>query len=775
MARASTTAWRIRRLLAMSPSEVTLRALRKAAGLLRRNESSKGLARMSTPEAFLVDAIDADEVDGWLRKELSMGRCRLLPGADDSDRLGRELADLGVMSESIIAAAEEVLSGMVPAFGWTKIDTGPDPDWLADPVSGGRWPLSYWSELDYRRSETLGDPRYVWEVNRHHHLITLARAYALTGDSRYADRVWRDISSWISANPPLSGINWASPLEVAIRLISWSMAVDIVGSDGAGQGEVGALTASVALQAAHLSGNLSIYASSKNNHLIGEAAGLLVVGAKFPFLRSANALAGRGRSILQREIYAQVTSDGVDREQAFGYQSFVLEFTAAGAAALMCMGAELPPGFRDRVAAMAGFLNAVAGPARGEAPAIGDGDGARAYQLSDREDRRAMQAAVTAAVGCCSALPASHEPPDLEAALWLFGPERVARSLALPGPDIAAGDRGSPSAHFAEGGYFVPAGDDQHGVIDCGPLGYLSIAAHGHADCLSLVVCHRGRWVIVDPGTFCYHREDDWRDYFRSTAAHNTVSVDRGSQSEMLGPFLWGRRAGHRQGVWAPSSRFDLFAGAVGGLASARGVSHERTVVFGKRGYWLIVDRIVGEGRHEIRSALQLAPGLEREEGGGMIFTTGRAGGVEIWSWPPKGFGSEVLRGSMEPRAGWVSQGFGHRTAASAVMTSGTADLPVSLMTAVAPFTGRREISLDCSDRGHCAGAEFIASFSGGQDSLALGTGVTTHDGTVFSGALGFTARRGGRIDRWGVDVEEWVEDGVPVRFTGVPNLLITD
>ena len=61
---------------------------------------------------------------------------------------------------------------------------------------------------------------------------------------------------------------------------------------------------------------------------------------------------------------------------------------------------------------------------------------------------------------------------------------------------------------------------------DGGPHGFLSIAAHAHADALSVEVRHGGVDVLVDPGTYCYHGEPEWRSYFRSTLAHNTIEVD---------------------------------------------------------------------------------------------------------------------------------------------------------------------------------------------------------------------------------------------------------
>ncbi len=82
---------------------------------------------------------------------------------------------------------------------------------------------------------------------------------------------------------------------------------------------------------------------------------------------------------------------------------------------------------------------------------------------------------------------------------------------------------------------------------DGGPHGYLSIAAHAHADALSVEVRYGGVDILADPGTYCYHGEPEWRSYFRSTIAHNTVELDGQNQSGDGGPFLWLRHANGRE------------------------------------------------------------------------------------------------------------------------------------------------------------------------------------------------------------------------------------
>ena len=79
-------------------------------------------------------------------------------------------------------------------------------------------------------------------------------------------------------------------------------------------------------------------------------------------------------------------------------------------------------------------------------------------------------------------------------------------------------NRGLQVKSFPQGGYWVMvyAGntlDEVRVVADAGP-GYLSLAAHGHADALALVLSLGGRPVLIDPGTYAYHTQRRWRDYF---------------------------------------------------------------------------------------------------------------------------------------------------------------------------------------------------------------------------------------------------------------------
>jgi len=503
MSGSGSAGWALRRLLAMSPGEVGLRAARAAREWRRRGRPALPQSEMASLSDVAgppgEEPLDVQEI----RDAIAEDRFSLLPGAEDPALLLERLEAAGGGLESVLTSAAGIAQGRLPAFGWTTIDAGRPIDWNRDPESGRPWPLDHWTRIDFRGEGGRGDPRYVWEVNRHHHLTTLARASLLTGDGDHATLAWRHMRSWIKANPPYHGVNWASALEVAIRLISWVSVADLSGCRDASDEEVDAVLTSVSLQADHVSDNLSVYASSKNNHLIGEAVGLLAVGTKFPMLAGAERWARLGSDVAVREITGQVTPGGASREQTFHYGTFVLEFALVALACLRRRGDGRAPALEERIARMAEFIAATGGPG-GTPPSIGDEDGGRVLELSDAGvGRQAARAAAAAALMLGERPPDSTTPADLVPALWFVRDVDVG-SAGSPRrvPDDAGGSRGGrPDVPmwYPEAGYFLGGAGAHHGVVDCGPLGYLSIAAHGHADCLSASLAYEREWYLVDP------------------------------------------------------------------------------------------------------------------------------------------------------------------------------------------------------------------------------------------------------------------------------------
>src|SRR5687768_12275781 len=113
----------------------------------------------------------------------------------DLTRLGKAwiCARPGVDTAPYVATADRIAAGKLDVFALQAADVGTPPRWNRDPKTGIEAPLTFGMLLDYRNPLLVGDYRYLWEVNRHGHLVTLAQAYSLTGEPRYATTIQRHL------------------------------------------------------------------------------------------------------------------------------------------------------------------------------------------------------------------------------------------------------------------------------------------------------------------------------------------------------------------------------------------------------------------------------------------------------------------------------------------------------------------------------------------------------------------------------------------------------
>src|SRR5262247_2367181 len=232
--------------------------------------------------------------------------------------------------DAIINTAESALRGKFSLFGHGALSFGDPPyspiDWLLDPVSGKRAPNAHWSKLLALNPLVGGDPKVVWELNRHSHFVTLGQAYWLTNDSRFAAGFRDQVSDWLDANPAGMGINWASSLEVAFRSISWLWATQmLVDSREITPDFFSRLLKSLIEHGRHIETYLSYY-FSPNTHLTGEALGLFYLGAALPELIRADGWRDLGLRILLDQGRKQVRADGVYFEQSSYYHRYTTDF-----------------------------------------------------------------------------------------------------------------------------------------------------------------------------------------------------------------------------------------------------------------------------------------------------------------------------------------------------------------------------------------------------------------------------------------------------------------
>jgi len=399
------------------------------------------------------------------------------------------------------------------------------------------------------------------------------------------------------------------------------------------------------------------HGSSVNNHLVGEAAGVFVATSYFRNLRNAPNWLARSREILCREILSQTFPDGGTLEQAIGYHFFVLQFFVIAGITARATGQDMPESYWSRLQEMFEFLGVLSEGGDG-LPLFGDCDDGYVLDLGhDPRDIRQWLAVGAAlfgrsdfkerAGGCA-------EPVE-----WLLGE---------PGRQIF-GAIGEPEANiitsraFKDSGYYVL----QHGeldspdrisvVFDCGPLGMGALAGHGHADALSFTLRAFGTDVLVDPGTYDYFSYPKWRPYFRSTRAHNTVVIDGRDQSQMLGLFLWGRRAKADCLSWQPTDAGGKVIAKHDGYTHLHGpVTHKRMLDLDGRDI-VVRDDIMARGEHEIEVFFHLAEHCAaRPAGENCFFVDVGPGTVKIEM--DQRLTVEQFNGSEDPICGWVSRAY---------------------------------------------------------------------------------------------------------------------
>ena len=242
----------------------------------------------------------------------------------------------------------------------------------------------------------VGDHKVVWELNRHQHLVTLAQGWLLSGEPRFARGLADQLVAWMDANPPKSGMNWASSLEVSFRAIAWLYALGLAG-EALPPPVVRRMLGMLQLHARHLEHYPSTW-FSPNTHLTGEALGLHCLGRALPCFAAAPGWRDRGLAVLRREAERQVLPDGVYFEQATYYHRYTTDFYSHLLLAHDAAGEPRPAWLLDLLKRLYEHLLAIRRP-DGSWPLIGDDDGGRLLclkkrQANDFEDTLALAASL---------------------------------------------------------------------------------------------------------------------------------------------------------------------------------------------------------------------------------------------------------------------------------------------------------------------------------------------------------------------------------------------
>ena len=575
----------------------------------------------------------------------------------------------------ILAEANRILEGKLPYFGSLVFECGLPPNWFRNPTTGEQvFPQRSWTTMRFA-SPDYGDLKFILEPSRFLFAYTLARAYALSGDERFPEAFWRALEDWTRHNPPMEGPLWICGQESSLRIVAWSFALRaFIHSPATTPERCSLLLSAIAAHAWRTEQTLDYARSQRSNHLISEAVGLWTAGALYPELARSAEWRAVGARLLREAVLDQFTPEGVYLQRSFNYQRMALQLLLWTLHLAKLQGVALPAEITERTAAGLEFLRAVVDPVSGRAPNHGANDGSLVLPLSscDYGDfRPLLQLGATVLDR-----PSLFQPgPWDETSLWVCG-RAPATGPHSPSPPLPA----STGYHRL---------GDPNGGQNSWALVHASHYTRRpfQADQLHVDLWWRGLNLARDAGTYLYNGAPPWDNGFSRSVVHNTVTVDGQDQMRRAGRFLWVD--------WAQASAHsshDHFEGEHDGYRRL-GVTHRRAVQFLGEAGWVIVDDLLGAGRHEARLHWLLADLPLYVVSDSPFQAQQMANGTHMqWSIFSSSEGkASIVREGKSPKAagtdtrllGWYSPTYGQLSPAVSLLCSVQGELPIRLVTIV--------------------------------------------------------------------------------------------
>ncbi|HEX8847656.1 MAG TPA: alginate lyase family protein [Pyrinomonadaceae bacterium] len=590
---------------------VALEALRRSRARAARRRERSLLPALAQAPARLRPEFARLSQSELLAHFRSRAAPKFFPGCDSSaetSELQRSLFPFET-AQLLEKAARIAREHCWTVLGYGEKCFGERINWLCDPLSGVDWPLDYHGDVRLLRGDG-SDARVLWEVNRLAHLLTLARAGAVTGDEKFAREIFAQLASWREQNPLGRGPNWSCAMEVALRAMNLLTTFNLLRDSSLLDEETLPLFLQTFDQhGAHIRRNLEFSYISTSNHYLSDVTGLFWLGLMLPELEAARGWRELGWRELLREMDKQVLADGADDEASTGYHRFVLELFLYSFVLARANEIEIHDEHWRKLRLMLEYTRALLRP-DGRAPLIGDTDGG---QVLPFRKRAADDHAYVLALGALFFdEPRLKQPSEAmpEELLWIFGREGV-RAYESFGEMAES----APSQAFERAGTYVMRADDLYLLFNASGSGLKGRGSHGHNDALSLEVSACGTCFITDPGTYVYSADFHERHLFRSTQYHSTLEVDAAEQNstDASTPFVIGDEAHPRVTHWETNADFDLVTAEHDGYRRlAQPITHRRSVRLHKRErFWLVEDELVGDGEHELRFRFHFAEELD--------------------------------------------------------------------------------------------------------------------------------------------------------------------
>ena len=462
-----------------------------------------------------------------LKQELDSNQVKFFHDTQSATESGFELTDRGSYNEQKASQLDDILSGKFRFFDHPWPQRSTIPDWYKNPLTGDRAPSdSHFSRIN---EYGYGDIKAIWEINRFGFVFDLARCFGATKDPRCGERFWELFHGWTESNPPFEGINWKCGQESGLRMFAVVFGYFTFRDHPKFDGKMASrLTDYLAATGIRIERHIAYAISQKNNHGMSEAVALWTLGVLFPNLACSKRWRKRGLEAMVLLCDELVYSDGGFSQNSSNYHRVLLHLMAWMVQIAKLNDIQLPDAITTKFKLATQFLFQIMDAETGRVPRYGNDDGANLFPLSDcgYQDYRPIVQLCIALIDGVRQFDSGSWNEDL---FW-FGVHTSAPTEERPAWKQTSLTR------MPDAGRHVLRGESSFAFLQAGNF----IHRPCQMDMLHVDLWADGNNIAVDPGTYSYNGEDNWRDIpFSRSDIHNTVTVDNQSFAHRIGKYLF--------------------------------------------------------------------------------------------------------------------------------------------------------------------------------------------------------------------------------------------
>ncbi|NRB47272.1 MAG: alginate lyase family protein [Saprospiraceae bacterium] len=466
------------------------------------------------------------------------------------------------------------------------------------------------------------DREWAWLSNRHTQISQVFDAYFETGNPKYVVYIDEFLRDFIIKSMPYPGVKsrtsvWRG-LEVAARAKVWSkLFYGMINSPYFSRATQLLILMSLPDHAHY---NRQFHAA--NNWLTMEISALATLATNFPEYKKSEEWLCYAADVISESMKGQVYSDGVQTELTAHYHNVAMRNFVLFKEICDRAEYELPDFFDKTIEGMYRYLAHAVRP-DGNRILNNDGDrGSDVAMILDGAEK--------------------YDQPE-----WEYIATNGSRGVK---------PQDGPSYFYPWAGQLISRNgyqQDAHwSFFDVGPWG----SGHQHNDKLHLSISAYGRDLLVDAGRFAYTGEvaKKFRRYARGTQGHNAVLIDGKGQmpdekvvKEPLG-------AEH----WRITPSFDYAWNSFNQFYDLEGVKHNRSLLYVRDGFWVVVDKIETETARRIASLWHWHPDCQVEvDKFGIVSTKNAKGNLTLIPIENNDWAVQVIEGQEEPAIqGWYSE-----------------------------------------------------------------------------------------------------------------------